>query len=312
MWLSFGIRMKARTVRAAAVVVATAMMGAAVPLAQTDPGALFEAGRREEARAACLRRLEADANDPIALYCLGRATLAGAEARAHFERLLATNPGHELADDALLEVAESDFAGPLGLYRKSRRAYRQLLSRYPDSPHAARAYCRIGQTYLIVRQPDSARVAFTHALKQHPTAAVADLATLGLAQAEDLAGAHSEAARHLAGLGESRTGPLRRAVSRSLKPGPRPAASQGADGVRRSRIWVQVGAFRNAENAGALADRLRAAGLSVQQVEAKARGLHLLFAGPFENRAAAEGAAERIERAEGIKGRIVTRPEGAG
>ncbi len=159
-------------------ILATFLLSAS--LLQADPFALFEAGRYEAARLAFEHRLAVRANDPEALYFLGRLSRSGAESKGFFNKLLATHPDHERADDALFELAEADYGGGQGLYVTARRRYRRLLSSYPDSPLAPRAYYRVGLTFLITHMPDSAALAFRAVLDGFPTSDVRPLAHLGL------------------------------------------------------------------------------------------------------------------------------------
>ncbi len=238
---------------------------------------LFEQGRYVAARKACAEHLAANPDDPEALYYMGRLSMDGAGARGHFERLLAANRTHALADDAQLELAELTFAGPYGLYPKARGQFAALLRNHPDSPHAAQALLRIGQSYLIEGRQDSASAYFS---------AAADAGNEG--------------------------GPVQEVVSglqaRTHGPAP-PLVSTTASmvtGVTR-RTWVQVGAFAVEQNATKLLGQLRSGGIPGEVLDATARGLHLVFAGPFPDRDAAEKAVSRIQKSTGIQGRIVVR-----
>ena len=125
-----------------------------------DPVALFEAGKYKEAKKAFLAREPKNPDDPVVMYYLGRLNADGAGSRRIFERLLQKYPDHGLADDALLELAEADFAHPAGTYLTARKRYRQLMQDYVDSPHIAMAHYRVGLTFMAVHQPDSAKAAF--------------------------------------------------------------------------------------------------------------------------------------------------------
>jgi tetratricopeptide (TPR) repeat protein len=125
-----------------------------------DPVALFRDGQFDRAREAFARRLSAEPDNPEALYYLGRLTLEGAKSREYFVRLLKTHPGHELADDALFELAEADYAGPSGRYFSAENRYGKLLNEYGGSPLAPLAHYRLGSVYLMTQRPDAALAEF--------------------------------------------------------------------------------------------------------------------------------------------------------
>lgn len=269
--------------------------------------ALFMAGKYEAAREECRQRLTADPDSPDALYYLGRLSPDGASARSLFERLLAVHPSHHLADDTQLELAELAFGGPYGLYRQARARYMDLLRAHTGSPHTAQALCRIGQTYLIEGATDSARAFFTRCLGREPGPGVAGLAQLGLAQTDLQAGDSSAAAARMEAPGSGVPGILLKDFSKRLAlAGPR-KGSPGAQLVAARQTWIQVGAFRVAEYAASLVHRLKDAGLEAEDVFASGRGLHLVFAGPFADKAQARQALGRIQERTGIRGHILTR-----
>jgi tetratricopeptide (TPR) repeat protein len=269
--------------------------------------ALFGAGKYDAAREVCRQRLTADPDSPDALYYLGRLSPDGASARSFYERLLAAHPSHHLADDAQLELAELAFGGPYELYRQARARYMDLLEAHAGSPHAAQALCRIGQTYLIEGATDSARAFFERCLGLEPRPGVAWLAQLGLAQADLQAGDSSAAAARMAAPGAGVPGILLKDLSKRLALVGTRDRSPGAQPVPARQTWIQVGAFRVAEYAASLVQRLKDAGLGAEDVFASGRGLHLVFAGPFVDRAQAKQALGRIQERTGIRGYILTR-----
>jgi tetratricopeptide (TPR) repeat protein len=291
----------------------TVWVGAvAVPVIQAqeapaDLARLVETGRFEAAREECLRRLGSDPDAPEALYYMGRLSADGASARRHFERLLEAHPGHALADSARMEMAELTFAGPYGLYRQARGRYLEVLARNPVGPHAALALCRIGQTYLIGGNPDSARTYFTRSLEHDPHSSAGGLARMGLVQADLQAGDSSAAAARMAALGEAGAGAVFGDLARKLAADN--AAGERVAATRKPRqAWIQVGAFRVAAYAQRLVTQLASLGIAAEAVAAPGRGLHLVFAGPYPDRASAGRALERIRQETDIRGYIVNRP----
>jgi len=225
----------------------------AIPAAEapsSDPVRLFHEGRLEAARGRFAERLTERPDDPEALYYLGRLTQSAGEGRRFFQRLLATHPTHDLADDALFELAEADYADPLGLYLTARRNYRRLIADYPLSPMVPLSLYRIGRTYLVAGHVDSAARHFRRVIAEFPASPARSRAERGLAESEGAAGQ-----RHLA-----------RARVESLAVAGRGRTTEGspAPSVDR-RYWVQVGAFENGSNARRLAQRLDRAGYRLRR-----------------------------------------------
>ena len=83
---------------------------------------------------------------------------------------------------------------------------------------------------------------------------------------------------------------------------PLPAATAGG------RYAVNVGSFSNLDNAGALADRLRASGLPLtsEPVDVSGKPALRLRVGPYGDRAAAEAARLRVQRVTGGEAMVIT------
>lgn len=257
-----------------------------------DGTALFEAGRFDDARRAFLEVLENRPDDPEALYYLGRLTSEGALARRFFERLLEKHPHHALADDALFELAEAEYADPAGRYVSARRRYKELLDRYPESPHGAAARYRIGLTYLVVQAPDSALVMFELV---DPLSDWAPLARLGALEAQVMLGRQNEVLRTAESWLQAGAGEVQAEVEALIA---RLRSVGVPDAVSGQAFWVQVGAFGNAGNVAALKDRLERAGFSVSVVRRKGDALLRVFAGPYRDRDLAEQHRQRISQLE--------------
>ncbi|MDA0746733.1 MAG: tetratricopeptide repeat protein [bacterium] len=269
-----------------------------------DPVAMFREGRFEEAKAVFGQKLAAHPDDAEALYYLGRLTSEAAKSKGYFERLLAVHPQHDLAGDALFELAELNFAGPSGLYLNAQRQYWKLLAEYPKSSLAPRALYRIGLTYMILRQPDSAAVVFRQVMDRYPASEMVPYAHLGVVESYVQAGRAEDALREARALEAAGPGPVRAAVREQIED-LAPDSETVEPGVR---FWVRVGVFGSAENVKALSGRLEVQGFRVRVEELAGRGLHVLLAGPFPDRGAADGARVRIEVAEKIRCLVVERP----
>ena len=128
---------------------------------------LFEAQRYDLAQEKLTVYLNAHPGDPVAMFYLGRIESDGAKSQEYFQRIVDESPQHELADDALAEIAEYYYAR--GYYITAQRYYRQLLQDYPQSNQAGRAQFRIGQTYMAVKKPGPAREALEKLVNEYPT-----------------------------------------------------------------------------------------------------------------------------------------------
>ena len=273
--------------------------------ADDDPVALFQAARFKEARSAFQRRLAGSPDDPEALYYLGQLVSEAAQSRRFLERLIRLHPEHRLAQDAAFDLAEADFADPAGRYLSARRRYRAFVQAHPESRLVPDALYRIGLTYLVVHEPDSAALAFEEAVERFPESDVAPHARLGRIQAHVQKGEARAALRAAQVLLTDGAGPVEavvRALTIDLEKG-RPSAPGEDSGnppePEEGRFWVQVGAFRGLANLQALSARLVKAGLRVSVEE---RGdLKVLFVGPYSDRRKAEEAEAQIEREEGLR-----------
>ncbi len=281
---------------------------------QEEPVALFRSGRFDEAREAFAERLSQEPDDPEALYYMGRLAREGAKSRGYFERLLQVHPEHDLAVDALYELAEEDYAGPQGLYLRARRRYEGLLESHPESPLAPRARYRIGLIHLVLRQPDSAAVAFQELLGRSPSSEMAPFARLGVVESYAQMGRRAEAleaAQALLAGGPSPVAERAQELIESLggtEPGGPAAPEPEPSKPETRRFWVRVGAFRNSKNIRALAGRLVQVGFHVREEAVLRSDLRLLLVGPYSERDGADGAREHILEKEGLRGQVIERP----
>ena len=123
-----------------------------------NPVAMFHKGKLKESRELFQKHLDNNPDEPVALYYMGLLTVEPPAARRHFERLLRVKPKHYLADDALFQLAEMDFAGRWGLYKTAREKYLRLLKEYPESERTETTLYRLGVTYRVTAEEDSAAI----------------------------------------------------------------------------------------------------------------------------------------------------------
>ncbi|MDE3258513.1 MAG: tetratricopeptide repeat protein [Gemmatimonadota bacterium] len=267
----------------------------AIPLHSdtVDPVALFRDGRFDRAKVAFTRVLNAEPENPVALYYLGRLTPEGAKSRGYFRRLLKSHPRHELADDAQFELAEADYAGPSGRYYRAANRYKRLLDEYGSSPLVPLTRYRLGCVYISTQRPDSALSVFQSIIDASPHAGIAPHARLGRIEALVLARRTREAKREADALVADSPPPAvaaRLAVLRELL--------KGRDSA--GRVWVRVGVFGSGDSLRRASGRLVRAGFPVVDEAAKVTGFRVLLVGPFPDRSAAEAQKPRVEKEAGV------------
>jgi TolA-binding protein len=255
-----------------------------------DAVVLFQTGKFDEARVAFEAVIKEAPDDPIALYYLGRLTSEGAKSKAYFLQLKNKHPEHDLADDALFELAEVDFAQ--GLYLTARGTYRALLSHYPKTNQAGMAHYRIGLTFLAIKQADSALVAFDVAQMTIGGSAKSH-ARLGrleaLLQKKQKAEALGEAKQWLVdGAGDLEMDVQDFIVRVS------PDYATAVEKKTTDRFWIQVAALGNEDGALALKGRLENKGFRVDLETKPNSTLMFVFVGAYPTRAAAEQENQRI------------------
>ncbi len=262
--------------------------------------ALFEAGKFQEAQKAFQDRLDKQIDDPEALYYLGRLTTEGASSRRFFERLLEKHPDHALADDALFELAEADYADPGERFLSARRRYHRLLERYPQSNYVPAAFYRIGLTYLAVNVPDSALLAFNQSI-EHSASEWGPLARLGAIEALSLLGRRDQALQLAEVWMQKGAGDLKaelQALIDHLRPKGDGLTRPDSSSVHPSVFWVRVGAFGNVRNVEALKNRLQQAGFVVSIAAREGSPLQFVFTGPYHGRELAELDRKKISQLE--------------
>jgi TolA-binding protein len=257
-----------------------------------DAKALFDAGNFDDARTAFEALLQENPNDAVALYYLGRLTPDGAKSKAYFQQLVNKHAEHDLADDALFELVEVDFAQ--GLYLTARRKYRVLLSQYPKTNQVGMAHYRIGLTFLAMNQGDSALAAFDATqvfLADEPARNHARLGRLeALLQMGQKMAALQEAKLWLTeGVGEL-DGEVRSFIAKIAPDDV--AVVEAVDPT--DGFWIQVAAFGSQEGALALKVRLEKTGYQVDLGGKSNSKLIFVFVGNYSTRDVAERDKKRI------------------
>ena len=305
--------------------------------------ALYEAGEAAKAHEKLTAHLSSHPDSPEALFYLGRTETDGARAQEVFRMFLAKHPRHELADDALFQIAQYYYAR--GFYVTARQHLARLSETYPESDLGDGVLYRLGLTFLATDEFEAARARFTKVMERHPKSSWVPHAKMGMVDAyfgeeqyekamrvavrllteEDVDAIKSnvlyvlsqcygklgkkkkaEAARRR--IAEECPGSYEATLVALPRPKGRGASVDSANGVRDTKPYtVQVGAFGNAANATRLAHKLTTDGyevrLSTKTVERSV--LHLVWVGAHRTRKEAKAAADDLRRATGLECRVV-------
>ena len=305
--------------------------------------ALFEAGEHAKAHEKLSAYLASHPDSPRALFYLGRTETDGAQAQELFRMFMAKHPKHELADDALFQIAQYYYAR--GFYVTARQHLLRLLDTYPKSNLGDRALYRLGLTFLATDEFEAARKRFARMMKRHPESPWTPYAKMGMVDAYFGEERYEKAIRVAeALLTEKKNDPVKSNVLYALaqcydKLGKKVPAEAARSRIARecpksyeatlipllpvkteedssdSRnapcesepYTVQVGAFGNPANATRLAHKLTEEGYEVR-IHEKAAGetiLHLVRVGVYPTRKAAEAAAGDLHRTTGLACRVV-------
>lgn len=111
--------------------------------------------------------LPLDQNNPFVIYYMARTEQNADTAITKYNRILQQFSQHEIADDALYELAQYNYA--MGFYMTAARQYEKLTNTYPHSPHAGNAMYWGAASYLAVRQPAKSRELYERYLGKFTT-----------------------------------------------------------------------------------------------------------------------------------------------
>ena len=257
---------------------------------------LFVHGDFQGARLA-LSQADVRSLDSRARYFAGRLAWLDGEARAHFEAA-ASDPAGAYADDAAIELAESAYADPRGLYFSARRAFRHFVDTFPQSPHVPLALYRIGRTYLIApgesSHIDSARASFELILSRFPESIVSRYAASALREIdgkpEDFGIGFQDSASH---------------SDLSLPANTSGDASALLDrpGEVKLTFWVKVGTFSKRSLVDRLVARLQKTELRTRLVDSGK--MVVVQVGPYRDRGKAEAVGRHISLVESLQCQVI-------
>lgn len=203
------------------------------------------------------------------------------------ERLTAERRAHALFLRAILaadfEAAEGDLL--------------DVVLGHPTTPQAPDALLRLGQGLLASGQAARAAEYLQRLIRDYPTSPLRPAGALWLARAQRRTSPPREACNTL---GEALTSRAGDDEVRALLERERTACAPPTD----ARFAVQLGAFRDASNAAALARRARAAGVESRVVSIGSGSLRCVRVGRFSSAADAQDALRRLRDA-GLGGVVV-------
>jgi cell division septation protein DedD len=278
--------------------------------AQTDPRLasavrLAQDGLSDSARAVAGRILAAtprtDSLYPEALYTMGLVAATEQDRRLYFRRVVVDHPESPWADDALLSLAQLDYA--TGNTASTVRQVEQLLRDYPSSPLTATAAFwgaraagdrRDGAT--ACRFADAGLAAVGQDVELHNQLDFQKQRCQGIAArvADSIRAAAADSARVADSLAQAAAAAARRPPSR------------GSPRAPVAGYYVQVSAVRTQSAAATETDRVRQAGFT--PTVGKESGYLKIRAGPFRTRSAADRALREIREKLGGRPFVVRLP----
>lgn len=304
---------------------------------------LLEAQRYDLAREKLVAFLNAHPGDPEALFLLARVEPDGPKSQEYLQRIVDEAPQHELADDALAQIADYYYAR--GYYVTAQKHYLRVVQDYAGGDQSDKARFRIGQTYLALKKPAQARQALEELASQrrgsvwavHANAALVDAYLLeedwenAVSLAEELVADEAykdlkayllkDIAEGYTRLG--RDGEAKAALQRirvecpnsfeesRLSPGIQAPGAVVVPVDSLGRFAVQAGAFGDSTNAAALLDLLAGQGFSTRlsATPLDSPVLWRVRIGPYRTRAEAELVASLIRLPGGTPPRVIETAE---
>jgi hypothetical protein len=252
---------------------------------------LFALGDFQGARLV-LQRGDAGTLDPRSRYFAGKLARLDGEARAHF--LAATREAQgAYVDDAAIELAESVYADPRGLYVSARRAFRSFVDRFPGSPYVSLALYRIGRTQMITAggdssHIDSARASFELILSKFAGSSESRYAASALREIDGKPWDFGYGIRD---------------VEAQFSADTDVTVPFDAQAENRTVYWVQVGAFSKRALVDLLILRLQGAGLKNRVVDSGK--MLLVQVGPYVDRKKAVAVGRHVSLVESLKCQVI-------
>ena len=221
---------------------------------------LYANDRLEELEEILPQAVELYPDHPTVRFMQGILEHDAQKAIAHFRYVFENSKNSDFADHALLRLGQFDYIN--GEYGDARKKFSYLARHYPDSRLKDDAQYLFCQSYLAEGKTDTARVFFKSFIDNAPQSPYSDLAIDDL----ESTGERGERQR------------------------------ENPENAVDSRYSIQIGAFRNRENAERVFAKFEEIVKTVQIVEKRVEGkiFYAVWIGSFTSKSAAKSFAKRI------------------
>jgi len=220
-------------------------------------------------------------HSPTVLYLQGVLESNARLAIDHFETLLQLHPDSQFADRAALRIAQYHYAH--GSYITASQHLRAFINDYPNSKLCAHAAYHQSQCYLAQDRADSARTLLRQFIHDFPSspligAAIMDLESLEKYEKKDTSFPEIQDVRQT---------------------------------KKKKTFTVQIGAFKDKENALSLAKTAMDMGYDVEgfRKEQGANRVYVVWVGSFALRSEAEEFARKFKAKHDINYIVVPKPD---
>ncbi len=290
--------MRRRALLAGLIVLGSGTFRVGSASAQTDPRLvaavrLAQDGLSDSARAVAGRILAAtqptDSLYPEALYTMGLLAATEQDRRLHLRRVVVDYAQSAWADDALLQLAQLDYAS--GNPEATVRGIDQLLRDYPASPVTSLAAFWGARAANDRRDPVACRMAEAGVAAAGADVELRNQLDFQLRRCQGLSAISADSAKRAVvadSIARARADSIARARER-----PGPTRRTTPPSTARSGYYVQVSAVLT--QAAAAAQTARVTGAGYSSVTVREGGYLKIRAGSFRTRAEADRAAREIK-----------------
>jgi hypothetical protein len=238
---------------------------------------LLEENRIDEIKQKLPEVSRAYPNSPTVLYLQGVLESDGEKALGYYQKILKDHPTSTFADDALLRLAQCDFAR--GLYIAADKKVRQLPKQYPDSPLCDDAHYMRIQCLKARGEVDSMAYALEWFLTNYPDSPFSKIAVVEI---------------------NGREGQW--VNEREYEP------IQDKDEIIY-HYSIQIGAFKSIRNAERLKQAIQEDGheVEIRRSERNGEMLYLVWVGKFRRESQALEFGQEFRKDYGLPFRVVNR-----
>lgn len=220
-------------------------------------------------------------NSPTVLYLQGVLATNAKDAISYFEKIVQSHKDSQFADRAMMRIAQYHYAA--GNYEMAANYFQAIINEFLDSPTRDNAAYYHAQCYLAKGDVDSARILLHQFIIDYQSSNLASAAIMDL----ELTEKQSQPSEDI----------------------PEITVPKSADAVRK--YTVQIGAFKNKENAMRLVKKAMQLGYDVNGFR-KGEGRQTVFVvwvGEFSTRAEAERFARDFQKKHRMKYIVIPKPD---